>query len=100
MLIKDQIDLQFETLGSLSSLNERNESNKSNEPNELYNTNMINLAEKVSKKLHIRLRQGIYLGVTGPNYETPGGIRFFKKIGADAVGMSTVLETIAAVKRE
>jgi purine-nucleoside phosphorylase len=42
------------------------------------------------------LRQGIYAGVRGPAYETPAESRWLRSIGADAVGMSTVLETIAA----
>jgi purine-nucleoside phosphorylase len=42
------------------------------------------------------LRQGIYAGVRGPAYETPAEARWLRSIGADAVGMSTVLETIAA----
>lgn len=43
-----------------------------------------------------RLREGIYAGVRGPSYETPAEGRYLRLIGGDAVGMSTVLETIAA----
>jgi purine-nucleoside phosphorylase len=42
------------------------------------------------------LREGVYAGLLGPTYETPAEARFLRTIGADAVGMSTVLETIAA----
>jgi len=42
------------------------------------------------------LRSGVYLAVTGPSYETPAEIQAFGRLGADAVGMSTVPETIAA----
>lgn len=45
----------------------------------------------------VKLREGIYLQTTGPNYETPAEIRMFARLGADAVGMSTVCEAIAAV---
>lgn len=44
----------------------------------------------------ILLREGVYVGVLGPSYETPAEIRFFRRIGADAVGMSTVGEVVAA----
>ncbi|MDR0856732.1 MAG: purine-nucleoside phosphorylase [Clostridiales bacterium] len=45
----------------------------------------------------IVLRQGVYVQTTGPSFETPAEIRFFRTIGADAVGMSTAVEAIAAV---
>ena len=48
------------------------------------------------KKLGIKLDEGVYIGVTGPTYETPAEIRAYKTLGADAVGMSTVPEVIVA----
>ena len=50
-------------------------------------------AGKISK---LKLQRGVYLAVSGPSYETPAEIRAFATLGADAVGMSTVPETIAA----
>jgi purine-nucleoside phosphorylase len=44
----------------------------------------------------VRLEEGIYAGLTGPQYETPAEVRMLRGLGADAVGMSTVLECIAA----
>lgn len=49
-----------------------------------------------ARKCGIRLRQGIFLAVTGPSYETPAEVRAFARLGADAVGMSTVPEVIVA----
>jgi purine-nucleoside phosphorylase len=48
------------------------------------------------KKLALRLQEGVYLALAGPNYETPAEIQFFRTIGADLVGMSTVPEVLAA----
>jgi purine-nucleoside phosphorylase len=44
----------------------------------------------------VELREGVYLGLTGPTYETPAEVRMMRALGADAVGMSTVMEAIAA----
>lgn len=64
---------------------------------EAYNKKLIDLAIKCADKLNIPVKQGVYIGVTGPTFETPAEYRFFRIIGADAVGMSTVPEVIAAV---
>jgi purine-nucleoside phosphorylase len=53
-------------------------------------------AKAAGKKLGIELGEGIYAGLLGPSYETPAEIRFLRAIGADLVGMSTVVEVIAA----
>ena len=63
---------------------------------EVYNKNLINIVKSVSKKNKIKLKKGVYVQFTGPNYETPTEIKFAKKIGADAVGMSTVVEALTA----
>jgi purine-nucleoside phosphorylase len=60
-----------------------------------YDQKLINLAEKVALNLKIPLKKGVYVGVTGPNLETPAEYRFFSSF-ADAVGMSTVPEVIVA----
>ncbi len=61
-----------------------------------YDSEYIELAEKVAKRLKSSIKKGIYCGNTGPSYETPAEIRMMRKWGADAVGMSTVPEVIAA----
>ena len=54
------------------------------------------LADNCAKEMGISLRHGVYMGLSGPSYETPAEIRAFRALGADAVGMSTVQEVIAA----
>lgn len=53
-------------------------------------------AHAIAQKIGVKLDEGVYIGVTGPSYETPAEIRAFKTMGADAVGMSTVPEVIVA----
>ena len=53
-------------------------------------------AQEAAQSLGLTLQKGVYLGCTGPSYETPAEIRAFRTLGADAVGMSTVPEVIAA----
>ncbi|EHJ52727.1 purine-nucleoside phosphorylase [Streptococcus macacae] len=53
-------------------------------------------AQAVAEKIDVKLAEGVYIGVSGPSYETPAEIRAFKTMGADAVGMSTVAEVITA----
>lgn len=64
--------------------------------NEAYSKNLRDLAHKVASELGLQLRNGVYLASTGPTYETPAEYRFFRTIGADACGMSTVGEVIVA----
>lgn len=64
--------------------------------NEAYSKKFVKLAHQVGKELGIYLQQGVYLGVSGPCYETPAEYRAFYIMGADAVGMSTVPENITA----
>jgi purine-nucleoside phosphorylase len=61
-----------------------------------YDPRLGRLLETAARKIKVRLRTGVYLAVAGPSYETPAEIRAFARLGADAVGMSTVPETIVA----
>jgi purine-nucleoside phosphorylase len=63
---------------------------------EAYSPRLRAVVCETAQHLGILLHEGIYAAVLGPSYETPAEIRFLKTIGADLVGMSTVLETIAA----
>lgn len=61
-----------------------------------YDPKLIEKAETVAAELGITLKKGVYLAGTGPSYETPSEYRYFRMIGADAVGMSTIPEVIVA----
>jgi purine-nucleoside phosphorylase len=61
-----------------------------------YDRELSYLARKAAKEKKIQLREGIYVGLSGPSFETPADLRFLSMAGADAVGMSTVSEVIVA----
>jgi purine-nucleoside phosphorylase len=61
-----------------------------------YDPALCRLAQEVAEEHQIPLQQGIYAGLSGPSFETPAEIRFLRLIGADAVGMSTVMEVTVA----
>jgi purine-nucleoside phosphorylase len=62
----------------------------------VYDAQLNALLQEAARTRKMKLRKGVYLAVCGPNYETPAEIRAFATLGADAVGMSTVPEAIAA----
>lgn len=61
-----------------------------------YSPQMRKQFAQAARKIDIILFEGVYAGLPGPHYETPAEVRMLQKLGADAVGMSTVLETIQA----
>ena len=63
---------------------------------EVYSRDLIAIAKETATSLGIALQEGVYLQTPGPQYETPAEIRMMTLLGADAVGMSTVCEAIAA----
>ena len=60
----------------------------------VYDPALRRIVKAEARRLRIPLREGVYVGLTGPSYETPAEIRAWRKLGADAVGMSTVPEAI------
>ncbi len=94
MLITDHIN--FMGNHPLIGKNEENLGPRFPDMSEAYSHSYGQIAKKVAEKLTISLQEGVYMGFSGPTYETPAEIRFARTIGADAVGMSTVPEVIAA----
>ncbi|MDE6811127.1 MAG: purine-nucleoside phosphorylase [Muribaculaceae bacterium] len=63
---------------------------------EAYSHRLINMADEIADEEKIRLMHGVYVGTSGPTFETPAEYEYFRIIGGDAVGMSTVPEVIVA----
>ena len=61
-----------------------------------YDRDLIKLAHQVARENKVKLHEGVYVCLSGPSFESPADLRFLRGIGADAVGMSTVPETIVA----
>ena len=62
----------------------------------IYDPELNQIIRDTAKEFGIPLKEGVYVQLTGPSFESPAEIRMLKTLGADAVGMSTVVEAIAA----
>lgn len=94
MLIADHIN--FTGQSPLTGLNHESFGPRFPDMSAVYDPALLRLAEETALELGLRLEKGVYLGVSGPQLETPAETRAYRMLGADAVGMSTVLEAIAA----
>ena len=94
MVIDDHINL-FGT-NPLLGPNEERFGPRFPDMTEAYSKRLRGVADEVAAARGIEVSHGIYVGLHGPSYETPAEIRYLRSIGADAVGMSTVPETIVA----
>ena len=94
MLIEDQIasfvpsPLRGQNLDSLGT--------RFPDMSQIYDPDLKEVAKRVAQKQGIQLKSGVYLQAPGPNYESPAEIRMYAGLGADAIGMSTACEAIAA----
>jgi purine-nucleoside phosphorylase len=94
VLLRDQINLQGQN--PLTGANDERFGPRFPDMSYTYTKRYREIALEAAKQLSIPLREGVYAAVAGPSYETPAEIRFLRTIGADLVGMSTVLEATAA----
>ncbi len=94
MLISDHIN--FMGTNPLIGMNDETIGPRFPDMSEIYNKKLREIALNTAKKLNIELKQGVYLAATGPSYETPAEVKMYRLFGADACGMSTVPEAIAA----
>lgn len=94
MLIRDHIN--FLGFNPLRGANDEEMGPRFPDMSYAYAPALRKLAQEVAAEKNIGLREGVYVAVSGPSYETPAEIRMFRAWGADAVGMSTVPEVIAA----
>lgn len=94
MLITDHIN--FMGANPLRGANDDSIGPRFCDMTQVYAPDLQSLALRVAKEQNIVLQKGVYLGYMGPSFETPAEIRAFRTLGADAVGMSTVPEAIAA----
>lgn len=94
MLITDHIN--FMGANPLRGANDDSIGPRFCDMTQVYAPDLQSLALRVAKGQNLVLQKGVYLGYMGPSFETPAEIRAFRTLGADAVGMSTVPEAIAA----
>ena len=94
MLITDQIS--FFVPSPLIGENIEQLGERFSDMSEVYDKDLCQVIKNVANELEVPLKEGVYLQTTGPALETPAEVRLARKLGADAVGMSTACEAVAA----
>jgi len=93
MIIRDHINL---LPNPLIGKNDDRIGTRFPDMSEAYDRTLIERAALIAEKNNIRICKGVYLGTSGPTFETPAEYKYFRTIGADSAGMSTVTEVIVA----
>lgn len=94
MMISDHISL---VPSPLIGKNDPSYGDRFPDMSEAYDAGLREMARAAAAKAGLDIKEGVYIQFTGPNFETPAEVRMARAVGADAVGMSTAIETIAAV---
>jgi purine-nucleoside phosphorylase len=94
MLINDHINLFPDN--PLMGQNDERLGARFPDMSEIYDKKLIAKAHNIAQANNIKLQEGVYVGTSGPTFETPAEYKFFRIIGGDTVGMSTVPEAIVA----
>lgn len=94
VLIKDHINLSARN--PLIGANDDTLGPRFPSMNDVYVQSERQKLQKIAKRLKIKLKEAVYMMVLGPNFETPAEVKAFRRLGADIVGMSTVVEVIVA----
>jgi purine-nucleoside phosphorylase len=94
MVIDDHMN--FSGSNPLTGPNDERFGKRFPDMSEIYSSRLRSVADEAARSIDLTIEHGVYVAVSGPSYETPAEIRAFRMLGADAVGMSTVHEAIAA----
>ncbi|MCC7009270.1 MAG: purine-nucleoside phosphorylase [Acidobacteria bacterium] len=94
MLVEDHVN--FTGANPLIGPNDERFGRRFPDMSQVYSVRLRRIAQDTAQAMGLALEHGTYIGVTGPSYETPAEIKAFRTLGADAVGMSTVAEALAA----
>lgn len=97
MLLRDHLGLLMMTgFNPLRGPNDESIGPRFPDMSHVYDDELRRFAREVAQEEGFELREGVYVGLSGPTFETPADIRFLRAMGADAVGMSTVPEAVVA----